>query len=723
MFVAAIPFLFSAALIAQDEDPPARVARIAYAQGEVSFQPAGSDEWNQTPPNYPMISGDRIYTDQSARAIIQNGSTDVRLWGQTDVTLTNLTDQYEQLGLAQGALRVRVFGINPGNTIEVDTPNASIFIQQPGDYRINAYDQQASLLEVNVGSAQITGPGLNQEVDQGQAVQVAGSNPVELGLVTMPPFDDLDRWSIDRDHHVLNSVSARYVSREIPGYDDLDDYGDWTPTTDYGPVWYPRAMPVGWQPYTMGHWAYVNPWGYTWVDDESWGYAPFHYGRWAVIGGRWGWVPGPPAVAPVYSPALVAFVGSPGGVSVGINVGGGGGVAAWFPLGVAEPYVPWYRCTPNYVRNVNVTNVNVTVIKNVTVVNNYNTFINNTRTVTNVNQIHVTNVNYVNRTHVYAVPANAMASGARVQQAAVRLNEQQRQQLASAPVVVARPPAPQPTRAVLQPRQNVARSAARPALMTPHGVAPATPAANKPNLRPVSLPKPQPAAAIKPAVKPVAPNLKPAVVVTNRPVTPTQPGKPAPPEKNARPVPTPENRPAAPNQPGTAAPAANNARPAPSTPETRPAPPANHPAPPPNNARPAPPLNNPHPAPENRPAEPNQPGKPAPPANNVRPTPTTPETRPVSPANHPPPPNNTRPAPPPNNTHPAPQNRPPQPAQPTRPEAPQAHPQQPPRPEAQPAHPAPQQQAHPQEKVPQNQQKPEEKKRPEDEKKPENPQR
>ena len=671
---AAVPILMVTSLFAQDQDPPARVARIAYLQGTVSFQPAGSDSWNDTPPNYPMVSGDRVYTDQGARAIIQNGSTDVRLWGQTDVTLTNLTDQYEQVALATGSIRVRVFALNPGNTVEVDTPNAAVFIQQPGDYRFNAYDQQGSLVAVNVGSVQVTGPGLNQEVDQGQAVQAYGTNPVELGLVEMPGYDDLDRWSMDRDRRIQASISARYMSRDIPGYDDLDSYGSWVNTPDYGPVWYPNSMPMGWQPYTVGHWAYVNPWGWTWIDDQPWGYAPFHYGRWGMVNGRWGWAPGPPNVVPVYSPALVAFVGSPGGLSIGISFGGGGGVAAWFPLGFAEPYVPWYHCSPNYVRTVNVTNVNTTVIHNTTIINNYNTFITNTRNVTNVNQINVTNVNYVNRQHVYAVPAQAMSSGARVQQAAVHLNSQQVQQLAKAPIVVAKPPAPAPQKPLLQARANVSRPPARPVVMTPRGPAPAKPAANRAVVKPVSLPKPQPAAAIKPATKPVAPNLKPAAPTAAHATTPTQPGKPTTPaSNNARPTTPP-----------------NNAHP---TPENRPAP--NQPnRPTPNETRPTTAPNNAHPTPENRPA-PNQPNR-------------TPE-------------NETRPTTPPNNAHPTPENRP-APNQPNRQqENPRTPPPQHSQQQAQPqARPAPQPQAHPPAKTPPNeQQKPEERKKPEEEKKPE----
>jgi hypothetical protein len=662
LFASLIP-LGSTASFAQD--PPSRVARIAFLQGNVSLQPAGVNSWSEVPANYPMYSGDRIYADQGARAIVQAGSADVRLWGGTDVTLTNLTDNYEQIGLAQGFVRVRIFTLNPGDVVEVDTPNAAVIIQQPGDYRIDAYNDQASLVSVNAGSVQITGPGLNQEVDQGQAVQISGANPVELGLVEMPGFDDLDRWSLDRDRHILASVSVRYVNRSVPGYDDLDDYGDWSATPDYGPVWYPRSVAVGWQPYTVGRWVYVAPWGYTWVDEAPWGYAPFHYGRWAVIGGRWGWVPGPPAVVPIYSPALVAFVGSPGGIAVGIAAG----VAAWFPLGVAEPYVPWYHCSPTYVRQVNVTNVNVTVIRNTTIINNYNTFITNTRTVTNVNQINVTNVNYVNREHVVAVPGNAFSSGARVQQAAVHLNQQQLQQISKAPIVVARPPSPPPAKPVLQARTNVARPPARPVLMSPTGTKQAATASAKPMVRPAALPKPAPPTAIKPATKPIAPNLKPAAptnpVSAGSHGTPTAPGaKPQMPAVKPAPV-----EPARTASPGNTAKPTSTAKP--TTPgQTKPSSfgEAQQPAPA---------------------AKPTPVAKPAVPAK--------PTTQPARPEAQPHPTPVAKPAP---ETRPA-------PAKP----APQAHPTPPPaHPQPTQAHPAAQPQAHPQQKTPPKEQKPEEKK-------------
>jgi hypothetical protein len=168
----------------------------------------------------------------------------------------------------------------------------------------------------------------------------------------------------------------------MTGYEDLDEYGDWSYVAGYGPCWRPRAVVVGWAPYRFGHWIYVGPWGWTWVEDEPWGFAPFHYGRWAFVSNGWFWVPGPVVVRPVWAPALVAFVGGRPGFhfSAGIGVG-------WFPLAPGEVYLPGYRVSRAYVNNVNITNTSVSVTR---VTNVYNTVIVNRSTTIN-------NVTYVNQ--------------------------------------------------------------------------------------------------------------------------------------------------------------------------------------------------------------------------------------------------------------------------------------------------------------------------------------
>src|SRR5215472_5925931 len=334
-------------------DPPSRVARLAYASGTVSFQPSGEDQWSQAVLNYPLTTGDRIYTDRDGRAELETGNIAVRVSSSTDVTTTNLSDQLVQLGLAQGTLRVRAYEILDGNSVEIDTPNAALTLLRPGSYRVETYpDENTTLVTVNSGDLEISGNGVSQTVHSGQSVKLEGSDQVEMAFVSAPRGDDFDSWCNDRDRRYTSSNSRQYVGSYVPGYDDLDQYGQWQSTPDYGQVWYPTAVAADWAPYRYGRWAWVEPWGWTWVEEEPWGFAPFHYGRWVLIGPRWAWVPGAVVVnvRPVYAPALVAFVG---GASAGVQV--------WFPLGPRDPFFPWYHHSDGYLRQVNVTNVRVNV--------------------------------------------------------------------------------------------------------------------------------------------------------------------------------------------------------------------------------------------------------------------------------------------------------------------------------------------------------------------------
>jgi hypothetical protein len=363
MAVILMAFL-SAPLFAQDDDPPGRVARLGYVNGNVSFQPSGEDQWSQALANYPLTTGDRIYTDRDGRAELETGNIAVRLSSGTDVATTSLNDQLVQLGLAQGTLRVRAYEIRSGNSVEIDTPNAALTLLRAGSYRVETFpDDDTTLVTVNSGDLEISGNGLSQVVHSGQSVKLSGDQEVRMEWLQSPGDDDFDRWSGDRDRRFTSSNSRQYVGGYVPGYSDLDQYGRWEPASEYGQVWYPNEVPAGWAPYRYGRWAWVEPWGWTWVEDEPWGFAPFHYGRWALVGSRWGWVPGTVgAPMPIYAPALVAFVG-----------GSGANVQVWFPLGPRDPYFPWYHHSDGYLRQVNVTNVRTEVnIVNVINVRNVN---------------------------------------------------------------------------------------------------------------------------------------------------------------------------------------------------------------------------------------------------------------------------------------------------------------------------------------------------------------
>jgi len=351
------------AAMADAGDPPARVARLNYLNGPVSFRPGSVEEWTAASLNYPLTTGDHLWTEAGSQAEMHIGSTALRMNAQTALAVLNLDDRTAQLSLTEGALNVHIRFLDEGESFEVDTPNVAVSLLRPGDYRIQADgDNNLTVVSVRGGEAEVTGSGVAFPVRSGESARVSGVDAVSQEIGSAPPPDPFDRWCESRDEREDHVVSTRYVPREMIGYEDLDAYGVWSEVPAYGWVWAPRTVVVGWAPYRYGHWAWIEPWGWTWIDDAPWGFAPFHYGRWAFMGATWVWVPGRMVVGvrPIYAPALVAFVGGSGfGASLAI---GGGGLAAWFPLGPGEVYRPAYRVSEVYVRQVNVnyvTNVNV----------------------------------------------------------------------------------------------------------------------------------------------------------------------------------------------------------------------------------------------------------------------------------------------------------------------------------------------------------------------------
>src|SRR3984957_9965189 len=364
-----------------DQDPPGRVARLNYSQGSVSFQPAGEGDWVTAVPNRPMVTGDNLWADENSRAEAYIGSTALRLGPKTGITFLNIDDRTAQIRLAQGSLIVRVRHVDDDDTYEVDTPNLSFVLLQPGEYRIDvSEDGSQTVATVWQGRGEVTGGGFSYIVVANQSATFTGSDHLDYDLGQVPQQDDFDQWAWDRDQREDSADSANYVSREMTGSEDLDDNGDWSYVAGYGECWHPRVIVAGWAPYRFGHWAWIGPWGWTWVGDEPWGFAPYHYGRWAFAGGGWFWVPGPVVIRPIWAPALVAFVGGGPGFHFSAGVGVG-----WFPLAPGEVFVPGYRVSRGYVNEVNVTNTMVSVTK---VTNVYNTVI--------VNKS-VNNVTYVNQ--------------------------------------------------------------------------------------------------------------------------------------------------------------------------------------------------------------------------------------------------------------------------------------------------------------------------------------
>jgi Family of unknown function (DUF6600) len=433
-----------------DADPPSRVARLSFTSGAVSFSPAGTDDWVTPEVNRPITIGDKLWTDKDSRAELGLGTAFLRLDSQTGFSFLNLDDQTTQIRITEGTINVRVKELQENEIFEVDTPNLAFTIQQPGSYTINVNENgDVTTIDIRGGQGEVTGGGSTYPLQAGDSDTFTGTDQISQNVGSLPGDDDFDTWCADRDQHVDQSVSARYVSDDVVGYQDLDDYGGWRSEPDYGYVWFPHTTIVGWAPYRYGHWVWIAPWGWTWVDDAPWGFAPFHYGRWVVISGVWGWVPSPPRprvvtgiyVRPVYAPALVAWVGGPHW-GVGVAAGGVGAGVAWFPLGPRDVYLPSYHVSRRYVENVNVSN---TVIINRTyVTNTYNNVYVN-KNVTSAN-LHYQNQGFSGA--VTATSRETFTSARPVDRNVIRVNERE---IASAPVAPMSPAFTPQQRSVLGP--------------------------------------------------------------------------------------------------------------------------------------------------------------------------------------------------------------------------------------------------------------------------------
>jgi hypothetical protein len=322
--------------VADEGDPPARVARVNLLEGSGAMQAAGAGTWRTDLLNRPLTGGDELMIDGASRAELHIGSTAIRIAAQTSLQFLDLSNRSERLGLSSGSLNLRVRALDADETVEIDTPSVAVTVLAPGEYRIDV-DSPKQVVTVGVidGAAEVTARTQGYQLEAQQQGSFVGDLALTVSFADLSAADALDTWATLRDAHDDPLYAADRAPREATGYEDLnDDYGTWQETTDFGPVWVPE-VPVGWMPYQVGRWLWLAPWGWTWQDAAPWGFAPFHYGRWIAVGETWAWSPGDLAVRPVYAPALVAWINAHGRVG-------------WIPLGAGEVYRVPYSASAAY---------------------------------------------------------------------------------------------------------------------------------------------------------------------------------------------------------------------------------------------------------------------------------------------------------------------------------------------------------------------------------------
>ena len=397
-----IPFMLLPLLTAawaQEGDPPSIVGRVSFIEGTVLQYTPDSTDWTDASVNYPVTSGFSIATQEGGRAEFEVSSIGVRLAGDSEVDVTQLDNGQAAMTVARGEANIRVGRLGGGSVITIATPRGLVDLVAAGSYHIDSGStDDPTRIAVFSGHAVLRQDSGPVDITAGNAALVGGdpANPqVSFDQTSTDPLDD---WAHEREERenrlAAGNARANYYSPGMTGAEDLDSYGSWQDAPEYGHVWYPQGVAEDWAPYRYGHWGFVAPWGWTWIDDAPWGFAPFHYGRWVDVDGRWGWTPGVVVAQAVYAPALVAFVNT-GGLGISIGIGAVAPVA-WVPLGPQEVFVPYYHTSENYVRQVNVTNV--TNINNVNITN----IVNNNNT---------TNTHFVNQRFATVVPHDAFAGG------------------------------------------------------------------------------------------------------------------------------------------------------------------------------------------------------------------------------------------------------------------------------------------------------------------------
>jgi hypothetical protein len=453
--------------VAQNE-PPGRVGRLAFVNGTVSFHDDAQSGWTRAVVNTPLTTGDALWTEPNARSEVSLAGTRIRMEGATELDVLALDDSQTRLQLGQGRIDVKSAAIDSNQPYEIVTPRGTIKLLQQGDYYVEAGStEDPTRLGVRSGAAQIQG--LNGQilaVRPNEVAEVTGDgSTMQLRTIQTAPPAPPAYWA-SRDRQVAYEP-PQYLSAGMTGYEDLNAYGDWMNDGTYGQVWAPRAVPTGWAPYRTGHWSYVQPWGWTWIDEQPWGFAPYHYGRWAHAGNRWVWVPPQRDVRPVYAPALVAFVG---GVELAVTLGNQSAApVGWFPLGPREVYVPPYTTDRDYYMRLNRT----ARVEDRLLEDRWQRAQRREAFVAGQNSV------LMNQRFATVVPTSAFVQSQPVMRSALRV---QPQALAAAPVApVAAPPAP---------TASVVSAAAAPATVTP-----ATP---------------QPKAAAAPAPQPVDPKAEAA---------------------------------------------------------------------------------------------------------------------------------------------------------------------------------------------------------------------
>jgi hypothetical protein len=302
----------------------ARVLRVSLLKGEVSLKRAGENEWENARLNTPLVEGDLLATGRDSRLEIQVDARNfIRVGPDSVLKVVTLREEGIALSLSEGTATFRLSRFeNKKEYFEIDAPKTTVAAEKTGQYRIDV--DRGGGVSVTVredGRARIYSQSSGFVLRNNRTARLAydGSDEGDWEVGAAARFDEWDNWNDERERYLAARLRYdgrdRYYDTDVYGAEELDLYGDWVYTRDYGYVWRPHVTVINnynnWAPYRYGHWDWCPPYGWTWIPDEDWGWAPYHYGRWVYFNNEWCWAPrgyGYRYRRAWWRPALVAFV-------------------------------------------------------------------------------------------------------------------------------------------------------------------------------------------------------------------------------------------------------------------------------------------------------------------------------------------------------------------------------------------------------------------------------
>jgi hypothetical protein len=357
LFALILALFMGSTAMAEDlpTDPPVQIGRLAAVSGAVSYQANADAAASEGAVNFPLTTGNRIATPPRAHATVDIAAGRFYLDGDSAVAIGALGPGTTSVAIEKGAVILRILPGGAGQVFVIETPRGKLRADQPGYFEV----------EVAAGTVVIStlegGAQFNDSIvlPPGSRATIAPDTPPALDVAAE---DDFIRRVVaevaEAGDDKLEAPS--HVSPLATGFQELQHYGLWIATEQFGWAWEPQVA-SDWVPFRDGRWVEIAPWGRTWIDNAPWGFAPAHYGRWAEVNSRWVWVPGDAAQE------IAAFSGAK--TKSGDHAGG------WVALGPEEPSP---ASSPVIVNNVRVITLPA-VPKIVT-----NTIVNNTTNVTNV---------------------------------------------------------------------------------------------------------------------------------------------------------------------------------------------------------------------------------------------------------------------------------------------------------------------------------------------------